>query len=161
MSIIDDRDAFGGETKSREYIEQIWRETALDEDFFADIEEFNRSLVRRVCNLVRKKINDGASTEFRKKMYGTFLRQFETEDPDQSAAFYSWLELLNAYYLEDLDKKREFLAGYMTRVLRGKFCNNDHRSLIKAIEKRQDEDSTVWEQSFSELEFLCNQLGIK
>ena len=127
MSLQDDISQSGKNVK--EYIELIWKETELEGDhfseldFFDDFETFKPILVY----LIEK--TEGV-TPFRKNMYRAFLAKLE-DSPEQRNSFEQWLNELNAYIILD-DEKRDYIAKYMTRILRGDLCNI-HRTPQEAL----------------------------
>ena len=159
MSLQEDYTAFktstGGDVK--EYIRLIWDETELEATHFEQLDFFDDfySIKEILVDLIQNDI-DGV-TPFRMNMYRSFLANLENVE-EQRATFEEWLNHLNAYI--DLDEtKREYLAKFMTRVLRGELCST-HRTPQEALNILKGHRTPVWEQAKLKLENLCGTLGI-
>ena len=153
MSLQDDFSRSGLDVKG--YIRLIWSETELEGDHFSGLDYFDFEMIKPiVVNLIDR--IEGV-TQFRKNMYRTFLNKLETAQ-EYRTAFEEWLSALNAYIELD-SEKRNFLAKYMTRVLRGDFINS-HYSLPEALHILRTQRTAVWDQYKLRLEKLCNSMGI-
>jgi len=139
------------------YIRCIWTETELEGDNFSELDYFDdfETLKPILVDLIENKM--AGITPFRKNMYRAFLAKLENTQ-EQRDAFDQWLRELNAYI--DLDnEKRDYIAKYMTRILRGDLCNI-HRTPQEALTILKAHRASVWDQYKLQLENLCTSMGV-
>ena len=158
MSLQEDFDQFkaGNPNKGvKEYIRLIWEETELAPSHFEDLYSFDDFYsIREILDTSIQNIE--GITPFRRSMYLKFLAELEKNE--QQPMFNEWLGYLDAY-IEFDETKREYLAKFMTRVLRGELCR-PHRTPQDALNVLKGPRRPVWEQTKLKLEKLCGTLGI-
>lgn len=154
MSLQDDFLKSGLDVKS--YIRLIWTETELEGDNFSELDFFDdfETLKPILVDLIE---HMPEVTTFRKNMYRAFLAKLE-DTQEQRDSFEQWLHELNAYIELD-NEKRDYIAVYMTRILRGELCNI-HRTPQEALTILKAHRASVWEQYKLQLENLCTSMGV-
>ena len=157
MPIRQDLDEYlaNGKDGVRGYIRQIWDETELGTEHFDDLEWFDET--EHIYNAISKAIEDCGGSPLRKEMYRRFLSQFRS-DEELSRAFTGWLDTLDRFIELD-EEKRELLANYMTRMLRGEFYIQ-HCTPVEAANVMNMHPASSWDHQFMKLENTCNRIGV-
>ena len=135
-----------GDEALRGYFSTMWRETEISYRPFINIGFLDAQEISNIVDDLIQECDD--STLFRKSLYQRRWRNLNEQ------ILQEWLN--NLEYRIRLDEQSEYLAVYVTRVLRGKLepCNNEDVGTI--LRQRQ----SVWKLEFERLSRYCDQQGI-
>ena len=134
-----------GDEALRGYFSTMWKETEISTRPFRNIGFLD---AQEISDIVDELIQRCDGTPFRKSLYQRRWRNLNEQ------ILQEWLSNLECRIRPD--EQKEYLAVYVTRVLRGKLepCNNEDVGTI--LRQRQ----SVWRLEFERLSGYCNQQGI-
>ena len=155
MNFLEDMTAtVESQKKIREYVKIIWSETELTAKDFEDLEDFSLESISPI--LFNKIDSNPQSTPYRKELYRRFLQKFATENKD--AYDEGWVRILDVFFSDQ--EKKDYVARYMTRVLRGEHYRPFHRdqSVAADLIMSKSPPHDVWGKYKVELNELCDEV---